>query len=753
MMGPANGRFYNGVVPPDPTPPTPGVVSEVERRRVLRLLDESRSSTVVVLSAPAGSGKSTVAQQWVTRDARSHVTVRLAEHLDDPAALSEHIIDALECFGAPAPETRSRITGKEPVFSATLLPALNRLSQSRAEPFILVLDDVHLLHSTAAHRVIEAVCEGTPSGSTIILLTRSLTPAWLARVRATGRLTELSATELDFDVEESATLVEGMGLHLDRAEVAAIVDHTEGWAVGVYLTALSMRPNGRTTSNEARVARGSDRIVSDYLRTQVLDSVDEDRRRFLTLTSILEELNGPVCDAVLEREDSAAVLAELHQRIQLVIAIDPDERRFRLHHLLAEELTADLQRLEPARVTGLHERACLWFEAHGDTDAAIRHAIASGDMGLASRMIWPEVAGCVASGRLDRLRSWLVGLSDRQLAGDRWLSMAAVWASLQQGDAVAMGRWARIAERHAGPDWRQEARHDRYAATVAVLHALLGSGGLDDTRDLCERALQGLAPDDLFRASAASNLGIAQTLQRDLEGGRASLIEAASLARSLGVPIVEVNATSWLGLLALAEGERERGIRLITEATDVIRRNHLDRLATGALSMTAQALVLALLGDKSTASTTLATARRLSGLLGDVAPWFAVTGRLIQARTAILVGDGATARLLIAEAKAHMTPELSSSSAADSLAEAEEFLARMSALGGPAGALTTAELRVLQFLPSHLTLQQIGEHLFVSQSTVKTHVLSIYRKLGVGSRSEAVAHARALGLVESPIAD
>lgn len=753
MMGPASGRSYNGVVPPDPTPPTTGVVSEVERRRVLRLLDESRSSTVVVLSAPAGSGKSTVAQQWVTRDARSHVTLRLAEHLDDPAALSEHIIDALECFGAPAPETRARITGREPVFSATLLPALSRLAQTRAEPFILVLDDVHLLNAVKAHQVLAAVCEATPTGSTVVLLTRSLTPDWLARLRTTGRLTEVMGDELDFDVDECSLLLEGMGLHLDGADVAAIVEHTEGWAVGMYLTGLSMRKDGRSTVAGTRVARGSDRIVADYVRTQVLATLSPDHRQFLTLGSILEELTGPLCNAVLERSDSAAVLTDLHQRIQLVIAVDRDENRFRLHHLFAEELTADLREVAPAQIAGLHERASLWFDVHGDLESAIRHAIASGDTGLASGMIWPEVAGCVASGRLDCLHVWLAALTERQVAGDRWLSMAAVWAALQQGDAAAMNRWLRVAERHAGPDWRSNASTDPFAASLAVLYALVGEGGLEETRVLSEMALQGLAPDDQFRAAAAFLRGVVLTLQGDLDGGRASAEEAQILGRSLGVPVVEADGKAWLGMLELAEGRREHGIQLILEAADVIRRDHLDRLASGAHCITALALALAILGDKSTASTTLATARRLSGLAGDFAPWFAVTGRLVQARTAVLLGDAATARLLIAEAKAHMTPELSSSSAADSLAEAEALLARMSALGGPAGALTTAEMRILQFLPSHLTLQQISEHLFVSQSTVKTHVLSIYRKLGVGSRSQAVERARLLGLVEAPIGD
>ncbi len=169
--------------------------------------------------------------------------------------------------------------------------------------------------------------------------------------------------------------------------------------------------------------------------------------------------------------------------------------------------------------------------------------------------------------------------------------------------------------------------------------------------------------------------------------------------------------------------------------------------------MTAQALVLALVGDKTAASSALATARRLTVVAGAISVWFAVAGRLCQARAAVLLGDGATARLLIWEAREHMTPELRASTLAARLAEADSVLAHMSDHGGAAGVLTTTELRILQFLPSYLTLQQIGEHLFVSQSTVKTHVLSIYRKFGVGSRSDAVEYARAQGLVEAPLPD
>ena len=708
---------------------------------------------MVVVSAPAGSGKSVLARQWTGRGSRRHTTVQVAAYMDDPAILSEAVLDALETLGPAAPQTRARMTGKEPAFSSIVLPALTRLVGTRDAPFVLVIDDVHLLRSPGAHQVLEAVCEACPEGSTVVILTRSQPPDWLARVRATGRLTEVSVADLDFDLDETTQLLSAMGVTAQRADAAVIVDHTEGWAVGVYLTALGLRSGERVGAGEARVVRGSDRIVADYLRTQVLATLSDDHRQFLTRTSVLDELNGPVCDAVLQRTDSASVLAHLHRQIQLVIALDPEERRFRCHHLLREELAGALQTFESARIPGLQERASRWFDEHGDREAAIRHATASGSADLAAAMIWPAVPNCVASGRLDRLRTWLSGLTDAQIASNPWLSMAATWSALQQGDAPTMGRWARISEGHAGPNWREDASHDPYAATVAVLHGLVGSGGLDDTRDLCDRAMGGLAPDDSVRAAAAFNRGIAMALLRDLEGGQASLVEADTLAAALGVPVIEANAKSFLGLMALGAGERERGIRLISEAAEVTRRHHVDRLATGALSSTAQALVLALVGDTTAATSMLATARRLSGLAGAVAPWFAVTGRIIQARTAILLGDGATARLLLAEAEDHLTPDLEASVARDDLAKAKAALAQMSDKGGTAGVLTTTELRVLPFLPSYLTLQQIGEHLFISQSTVKTHVLSIYRKFGVNSRADAVARARELGLVESPIAD
>jgi len=247
--------------------------------------------------------------------------------------------------------------------------------------------------------------------------------------------------------------------------------------------------------------------------------------------------------------------------------------------------------------------------------------------------------------------------------------------------------------------------------------------------------------------------GVAQTLLGQLDEGRASMIEAELLATALDVPVIHADSHAFLGVLDVLGGERERGLDHIAQAADLIREHDLDRLATAAHTVTAQAFALAVAGDRRAAEVAFTKARRLSGMVTEIAPWFAVTGRLLQARTAMLLGDGATARMLTTEAERKMTHDLEGTLVESMLADAKESLRSMAIEAGSAVPLTTAELRVLQFLPSHLSFPQIGQRLFLSQNTVKTHALSIYRKFGVSSRSEAVLKAQSLGLVEPPAHD
>ena len=312
-----------------------------------------------------------------------------------------------------------------------------------------------------------------------------------------------------------------------------------------------------------------------------------------------------------------------------------------------------------------------------------------------------------------------------------------------------MRRWLLTAQRHAGRDWRARMGEDEFAASVALLVGVVGDTGLEDAVVLCDGALQGLPPDSGFRAAAAFIGGVCLTLLRRPLEGQAWLVEAEQLARALGVPLVEADALSWQGLMAVTHGDNARGAQLIAEASRLIERHHLDRMITSAHCLTAQALLLAMRHDPS-AATRLGTARRLTITIRGVGPWLAVCGPLFQARAALLLGDAALARMLIVEARAAMTADLAQSLAHDVLDDTESLLRSMSRTGMSGVALTAAEMRVLQFMPSHLSFPRIGEHLHLSLNTVKTHVLSIYRKLGVNSRDDAVARARELGLLEAP---
>ena len=366
--------------------------------------------------------------------------------------------------------------------------------------------------------------------------------------------------------------------------------------------------------------------------------------------------------------------------------------------------------------------------------------------------MWSGTIGCVGSGETERLAYWLRDLTQAHIASEPWLCLSAAWLALQNGENDRMDRWILHCEKHAGPDWRQRAGDEPYAASVAFIVALVGGDGLAQSQSLCEAAARGLPPDEGFRAAAVFVHGVTLTLIRREDEGLRCLEEAGRLARVLDVPIIQADSLSWRGVLALAAGDHATGQRLITSARDVLVDHQLERLASAAHSFTAQALVQSLRRDAE-APTTLATALRLTAQLGDIAPWFEVCGRLIQARAAAALGERVLARQLVTEAKNRMTPDLHDTLAQDLLDDAESSLAQLGAVGVYTPALTTAEMRVLQFLPSHLQIPQIGEHLFISKNTVKSHVGSIHRKLGVSSRSQAVERARELGLLEAPAYD
>ncbi len=732
---------------PDRNTHAPGFrVPEVRRERLLARLRAGADVPVVVVHAGAGFGKSTLARQWAQHDARPHLTVQLAEHDDVPEVLAQRLLDVLTSAAGVPP---GAITGIEPSFSALVLPALTRAAGARPSSYVLVVDDVHLLTQPRCQEVLRAVADGIPPGSQLLLLTRVDPPGWLSRLRAEGRLLELGAADLAFNSAEGVRLLSSQGV--PPTDHDTVLSQSEGWPVGVYLMALALTsPGAGEPPDPGLSASRSDRFVGDYLRSEVLDGLPPRLREFLRRTSVLDELTAPACNAVLDVDDAAAVLHHVSRHVPLVVPLGPGRHRY--HQLLADVLRAELDDQEPMLVPVLHRRASAWHESQGDRDAAIRAAKAADDLARVGVLVWSGVPGCIASGRPDRLSHWLGDLDEGQVRADRWLSLAAAWLGLQTGRSEVMTRWLLAAEEHAGHDWRALVSVDEYAASVASIQATVGDGGLQVSLDLCRDAQHGLPRDSPFRAAGLLTEGAALALLRHEPEGRERLAEAAFLARALRVPVVEANALAWQGLLWLLGDDWSRGAPLVARADDLVREHRLDRLATAAFAVSVSALVHAARGGTEHAHVTLATARRLTAQASGIAPWFSVMGPLVQARAAILLGDGAQARTLSDEAHAYMSRDLTGTLLSDLLADTEQRLRTLRIDGVSVGALTAAELRVLQFLPSRLTFRQIGEHLFISEHTVKSHAMAIYHKLCVSSRDEAIVRARTLGLVESSLA-
>jgi LuxR family maltose regulon positive regulatory protein len=306
------------------------------------------------------------------------------------------------------------------------------------------------------------------------------------------------------------------------------------------------------------------------------------------------------------------------------------------------------------------------------------------------------------------------------------------------------------AEAHAGRDWTQRTASSPYAAWLAIVEALVGHRGLEESGRIAVAAYEDLPVDDRWRAVAAWLGGMSSYLSDDEEGSIHLILEAERLGRALDVPQIEMDALVWQAMLRFLAGNIPGACAMLATVADLMHRHAIDKVSTSAHALSAIALAQAVTRDPA-APTTLATARRRTEEIVGIAPWFQVTGRLVQARTSVALGDGALARQLLTEARARITPDLRSSIVHRLFDDVETSMRSMVSNGGSHAALTSAELRVLQFLPSHLTFPQIGQHLFLSGNTVKTHAMSIYRKLGVRSRADAVARAESLGLVEPPL--
>ena len=358
--------------------PAPGFRADLVRRpQLVARLRQARSATLVLLTAPAGYGKTTLLAEWASEDDRPFVWVRLVDGDNDPAWFVASVIDALDEMKETLGEVPERL-GEPKVGASTILfsrPA--RAVRALRRPFVLVFDDVHVLRNRESLAALTAIIDQLPVGSQVTLASRTEPALRLGRRRAHRGLAELKQRDLAMTRSEGGDLLARMGLKLDPTDAASLVQRAEGWPVAVYLAGLSLRGQRDLGRAVARFT-GDDRLVVDYLRDEFLAGLSRRKLEFLTRTSVLDTLAGPICDAVLERSGSAQVLRELARANTLLVPLDRSDHAYRYHPLFAEMLKAELRRREPESEPALHRRASAWYAESLDFSQAIEHSIAAG---------------------------------------------------------------------------------------------------------------------------------------------------------------------------------------------------------------------------------------------------------------------------------------------------------------------------------------------------------------------------------------
>jgi LuxR family transcriptional regulator, maltose regulon positive regulatory protein len=694
----------------------------VDRERLRVQLNGAVEARLVLVSAPAGFGKSTLLADWLgephiqgawlSLDARDNDIVRFARYLMAATARLAGGTDE-----TVAPDAQS--------FDAelALVSILDHLATA-AGGSVLVLDDYHVIDEPAIHRLVASLVERLPPGARLAIATRADPPLPLARLRARGELLEVRAEDLRFTADEAAALVRSTGVELPAAEVEELTARTEGWAAALRLAAVSLR--GRPDHADlVRRFGASHRYILDYVVEEVLAGLPPASQEFLLRTSILERLCGPLCEAVTGERDGQARLEDLERANLMIIPLDDERHWYRYHALFAEILRARLATRHTAEVSELHVRASAWHEEHGDDGEAIHHALLGGDLDRASRIVAVASGRHLNAGELGTVRRWLDALPSEVVRDHAQLSASYAWCLLLAGETEGVAERLADAER-ALTDGRDGGPMMRPAipTQLALLRSQLAGLEGDAVTAIAQARLArdlvpgGLPPDAVatLRGTASALLGVALVRAADLDAAEESYEEALPDLRLAGNALAVARTIADLAGIAIARCDPERAVRLC--------ESELERDSVEARG-TASAAVWA------------ATARARAEL-GQVELAEAAARRALELATP--AGDGPSARSARATLE-RIEPLLVTGGTGETGTRV-----RRSA-GGPFEALTARELEVLHLVALGRSNSQVATELFVTVGTVKSHLHTISGKLGAVNRVEAVARGRELGLL------
>ena len=515
---------------------------------------------MTIISAPAGSGKTSLLRAWADRPGQPHRLAVLQVQRDqhDAQQFWLALLDAVRHASATA--DRAEPPAATPDFNAPAMVdrVLSELADARGD-ITLVIDDLHELNSPEALSQLTRLLTNLPPGVHAVLTTRHDLRLRLHQLRLAGELTEIRAADLRFSERETRELLDASGIALPDAGAALLHQRTEGWAAGLRLAALSLAGHPDPERFVAEFS-GSDRTVADYLIAEMLERQPDDVQDLLLRTSLLDRVNGELADLLTGRPGSERILLSLEDANAFVESLDPERTWFRYHHLFADLLRLELRRTLPAEVPALHRRAAGWFTLQGQVVEAIRHTQAAGDWPDAARLLADHSFSLTLDGQAQTIQALVRAFPPG--ADHPELALVRAMGDLAQGRLDEAAAHLAVAEAHAetAPPERQRRLRVAIASLKLSLARRRGhlAGVIEQVKFLASpvtgQSDEDIALDRDLRAVALMNLGTAEAWSLGLPDAERHLREGAVLAREIGRPYLEVGCLAQLGFAYIFHG-------------------------------------------------------------------------------------------------------------------------------------------------------------------------------------------------------
>jgi len=560
-------------------------VERISRPRLLQLLDTGCQRALTLISAPAGFGKTTLLADWSTHTPLPIAWFSIDEGDNAPAQFLSYLIAALDSVVSGLGEKFPRgFQSLQPTIQPSLAKIINHLI-TVTEPFVLILDDYQFIHSQDVHKALAFLLDKMPTCMHIIVATRTDPPTPLARLRARDQLSEIRMKDLRFTLEESTGFLnQAMSLNLSRKDISMLDARTEGWIAGLQMAAFAIRtiatakPTGSfgMASDRQDVGRfiqglsGSHRYILDYLGEEVLTHLPDVIQRFLLQTSILDNLSGPLCDAVTETKGTQLVLEQLERDNLFLVPLDNERCWYRYHQLFADLLRVRLMQTSPDLIETLNSRAAKWFEQNRLLPEAINCALKAKDYRHVARLVELGVPAVWTGGGQATLLSWINSIPRDLILEHPWLCIWQALLLMVSGQSQKVEPFLKVAKNHIqnNPSSPESIKIRGHIANIKANVALV-TGDVSQAKSQAEAALKYLPDNDyVMRLRAHIVLGYIYYWTGDIDKAEESFQCGLRLAKEIGSPYWIVLVSSYLGRLWRIQGQLQKAESIYQEALD-----------------------------------------------------------------------------------------------------------------------------------------------------------------------------------------